>query len=517
MPTLYEYYTGQGQALPSVQERSKIYEQYGLGSASLYAGTAEQNTALLGKLQSGTPAQPEAKIGKSVASDNAIPTAGQAEIKTDGAPPISTSTVGSVVASGTGASATGQSTLDQLQKTIDALATQKPSAETETVKKSWLDAITKRQEATAEQKSATELREEAIQQAYKEMGITPEQIQRIGGLMGEISAYNQQLADIETRKQAALDAVEDRPGMDLAFQGGEMNRISKAYNRELSAKALAAGVKVQEMQMLQGAYSDAKATASQLVELATYDQQQRLADIEWSINAYQDVYNLLSQEEQTVWDRQYTTAQDELGRARAEATNVSNLMLEYPKAGITITDTVEQATQKASQWQAIAGTGLTSTIVGGFEVLKDSQGNVVQTRVADGAGTTGGTTAGFSNTNIESSIREDAVDLIYNQGKTPEEAFKQLRTLYSQTEASDEAINSLLGITPQPTTETTATQQSDIENRIAQLKRVKGFTDADVRAELRKEYSSQEINASSVGQLLPKIGDTLTNFFFGKK
>lgn len=52
--TLYEYYTGKGQTLPSVQERAPVYQQYGLGSSSDYAGTAEQNTALLGKLLAGT-------------------------------------------------------------------------------------------------------------------------------------------------------------------------------------------------------------------------------------------------------------------------------------------------------------------------------------------------------------------------------------------------------------------------------------------------------------------------------
>lgn len=49
---LFEYYTGQNKSLPSIAERGQIYEQQGLGSASLYGGTAEQNTALLGKLQS---------------------------------------------------------------------------------------------------------------------------------------------------------------------------------------------------------------------------------------------------------------------------------------------------------------------------------------------------------------------------------------------------------------------------------------------------------------------------------
>lgn len=59
MPTptnLYEYYTQQGQALPTVQARSSIYEQAGLGAANTYQGTAAQNTSLLSYLQQPKPA-----------------------------------------------------------------------------------------------------------------------------------------------------------------------------------------------------------------------------------------------------------------------------------------------------------------------------------------------------------------------------------------------------------------------------------------------------------------------------
>lgn len=53
--TLYEFYKGQGQALPSIGARSQLYAQYGLGSAGSYSGTAAQNNALLAKLQAGSP------------------------------------------------------------------------------------------------------------------------------------------------------------------------------------------------------------------------------------------------------------------------------------------------------------------------------------------------------------------------------------------------------------------------------------------------------------------------------
>jgi hypothetical protein len=49
--TLSEWYQSQGQALPSVSERSVIYERLGLGPSSFYTGTSEQNTKLLNALK----------------------------------------------------------------------------------------------------------------------------------------------------------------------------------------------------------------------------------------------------------------------------------------------------------------------------------------------------------------------------------------------------------------------------------------------------------------------------------
>ena len=49
--TLYEWYTANGQSLPSVSARSLIYAGFGLGQANYYTGTAEQNAKLLSALQ----------------------------------------------------------------------------------------------------------------------------------------------------------------------------------------------------------------------------------------------------------------------------------------------------------------------------------------------------------------------------------------------------------------------------------------------------------------------------------
>ena len=49
--TLYDYYSAQGKALPTVSARSTLFEQLGLGTAGAYKGTAAQNEELLSALQ----------------------------------------------------------------------------------------------------------------------------------------------------------------------------------------------------------------------------------------------------------------------------------------------------------------------------------------------------------------------------------------------------------------------------------------------------------------------------------
>ena len=48
--SLYSYYLEKGERFPSFRERAKFFEEYGLGSALLYQGSAAQNTALLNKI-----------------------------------------------------------------------------------------------------------------------------------------------------------------------------------------------------------------------------------------------------------------------------------------------------------------------------------------------------------------------------------------------------------------------------------------------------------------------------------
>jgi hypothetical protein len=100
--TLYDYYTGQGKALPSVQERSVIYESSGLGAANTYTGSAQQNTQLLAALSK--PQAPVAKVGTGVMAADALIDQ-QNAIKLP-EPPVDTTNYPGIVASGSALTAT---------------------------------------------------------------------------------------------------------------------------------------------------------------------------------------------------------------------------------------------------------------------------------------------------------------------------------------------------------------------------------------------------------------------------
>lgn len=65
---LAQYYSGQGQALPSLQARATLYQSNGLGTSASYQGTAAQNTALLNALKG--PAKSSFQTGFNNANAN---------------------------------------------------------------------------------------------------------------------------------------------------------------------------------------------------------------------------------------------------------------------------------------------------------------------------------------------------------------------------------------------------------------------------------------------------------------
>jgi hypothetical protein len=182
-------------------------------------------------------------------------------------------------------------------------------------------------------------------------GLTPEKVQQIDTWMGEVKVYQQQMADLEAQKQAAMGTVE-QTGMPQDWVLGRQALTERQYNSRIAAKSAQADIVAQQIQLQRGLFDDARATSSQIVNAITYDYQQRVADFEWQRETYMDLYNMMDQDEQLNWNRAYELAQTELQRETQKAQQIMELRLNTRgEAGIQPTDTLEEATEKYNQWQ----------------------------------------------------------------------------------------------------------------------------------------------------------------------
>jgi len=312
-----------------------------------------------------------------------------AEIDTSLAPSKDTG-AGDISAIGTGLVEGQQQSFDQMTTLIETLTKQSEEAakRAETASKGLLSSITKRQDIKAKQKSTKDIYKEAL----AEFGFTPESQAKVKTLMGQLTTYNQQLADLEAQKQAALGRNELRGGQGMDLMNITANRISRQYNSEIAAKAAQAGVVAQSLEMERGLMQDAEAMATKIVSLATYDQQQEVADIEWAMDTYKDLYDMATAEEQSAWNKAYTLAKNKLTQDQNDLTAKLNMNTAAAQAGInmgwdvdymknhSVEDLNAEYTRKVATQASLIGTGLTSETVGGFTVLKDAAGNIISTK-----------------------------------------------------------------------------------------------------------------------------------------
>lgn len=158
--------------------------------------------------------------------------------------------------------------------------------------------------------------------------------------------------------------------------------------------------------------------------------------------------------------------------AQAQRQEVEDIKNEYASSGYTYvpfpSDTAGLVSVEANgskMW--FKPPTLSETSVGGFRVLRDSSGKIISTRSPDEGGGLSGATDGFASSKIESDIRADAstlLDKVDSSQITLDQAFNKLRLLYSPTEATDEALQSLLGVddgTPEVAVDTSSAPNAE--------------------------------------------------------
>lgn len=258
------------------------------------------------------------------------------EIDLSKAPTISPN-VGDVSAliSGLSAGFTGDqaTTQNALQQKMGEVAKTLPEQKTTGIASILGGFLKERQETRAAQPSSAELWKSTL----AEFGFSPESFQKQQTLIGQLVDYQKQMADLEAQKQQSLLGAEQRMmGYQTDILRGEQGLIERQYNSRIAAKGAQASVVSQQYELERGMFQDAVSMTNQIVQLATYDQQQKLADLDWAMDTYTDIFSIMDSAEKTQWDRAYTLAKDELDTAKEENTNKINLMLEAAKAGINL-------------------------------------------------------------------------------------------------------------------------------------------------------------------------------------
>src|SRR3990167_5682728 len=121
--------------------------------------------------------------------------------------------------------------------------------------------------------------------------------------------FQQQQATLEAEKNSrVLGAEQQYAGRLSSLLRGEQGLIERQYNSKIAAVA------GQQYQLERGMFQDALQMTDKIVELATFDQKQKLADLDWAKDTYSDLFNMMDKEETEQWDRMYKTEEQEYSR-----------------------------------------------------------------------------------------------------------------------------------------------------------------------------------------------------------
>lgn len=294
-----------------------------------------------------------------------------AEISIDLAP-VRDTRAGDISALISGEIAQFQGEQTQLQAFVEAGLEERQKALKETT--SFLQGLFKeRKEITA--KTSTEMRAEAREQAFIEMeaetGVTRKQIQQLGPLYGQLTTLNQQAVDMETNKQLGLVAIDQRMAGSLGvIVRGEKGRYERQENIRITAKAAQAAVVLQQIQLLRGAYDDAKATSTQIVNLMMYDRKQQLDDLDWQRDTFMDIISLWSDEEKTAYNRQYDLLKDEIDKQEKEYYEKLDMRERAAEQGVTMSSTMDMPLE---DWSAEYSKRVAARVIAKEAVTKMGQ------------------------------------------------------------------------------------------------------------------------------------------------
>ena len=306
---LYDFYQGK---LPSLQERSTIYQTAGLGSANTYSGTAEQNTSLLGYLQK-------------------TPTTG-------GTPNINSETTKPQTLIDTTAPA----------QTSNGVGTTLPLAETTTD-----TADTSTTKLTGESARIQGMVEEILKNQNIAAGRTTyqEQQEQAAGIPGLTTLARDLSNQLKQAQQEAAIIYAD-PNQSGQSRGISQAQADREKNEALRQNSIKSNLINAQFQIAQGNLQSAQDSADRATNL-------KYAPIEASIKAAKENLDLIinspeyttqekaqARAEQAKQDAKQAKVEKEKQAEQNKNTTLINWQGKYRDAGITMNDSIEVANEK---------------------------------------------------------------------------------------------------------------------------------------------------------------------------
>ena len=350
----------------SYSARSALASQYGITN---YTGSGEQNLELLNKLQSNTGSIPTITQPKTLetsntpqTSTNDLLTKALAELQkrlTTNITPKSTSDIKDTsiipeqsldIKSPALTTTTADSINSMIQKEQEALAAKQASAQ-----KTLSDAGLLGTGNTLQEQLLTGYQANVPVSQYQ---TKLAEAQNRYGVIEALDEYKLQgekvaqakaaIENLDLQRQAELDAALNRQA-SMNSISAEQQRINQKYDSQRAKLVGDYNIEAAILATKSNNLTEANKLVSQAVDAYA-------SDITAEINRFNNFYSIasdfvssLSSEEKSVLDDVKTQLYAKEKSEKERLTNVLNLKLEYPSAGIEATDTLEQATAKAEK------------------------------------------------------------------------------------------------------------------------------------------------------------------------
>ncbi len=166
----------------------------------------------------------------------------------------------------------------------------------------------------------------------------------------KVASLQGELQKLETEELTAIDTAEGRIASRGAIEG-EKDTITRAYNIKKAYKSAELYAEAAVAQAYSSNYTEAQKLVTRAVDAYTTEIKQEIENYNNLFSLQSDWIQTLDKKEQNLLQSKYDELVQKEKDVTSEKTEVLDLMIQYPNAGISIKDSVTEAGMKVVLYQ----------------------------------------------------------------------------------------------------------------------------------------------------------------------